>query len=84
MVQFGVSLVSIIIELIQLSVSEEFQFVLKVLIVFCLLGKKGDDDDLLIICVAPQLYIQCKWHIHSVLIDTYAFIKNPIPWKWIA
>ena len=49
MVQFGVSLVSIIIELIQLSVSEELQFVLRVLIVFCLLGKDGDHGDPIII-----------------------------------
>ena len=39
MVQFGIGLVSIIIELIQLTLSEELQFVLKFLIVFCLLGK---------------------------------------------
>ena len=80
MVQFGVSLVSIIIELIQLFASEGDQFTFKILIVFCLLGKKWE----WLFSVMLTLYFQYKWHIQSVLIDTYAFTKNHMHWKWIA
>ena len=78
MVHIGVSLVSIIIELIQLFASKDLQFVFKILIVFCLLGKKWGG------CHSKaDSYFQCNWHIQSVCIDTSTFIRKNIHWKWI-